>query len=393
MKRNKMKNRARKLISMVLATAILPCLFVSTAHAKEDKAMQYVDGNLDSLQVETGDLVYFGQDDDELSFDTCWQVLDAKQTNTGEDGMFLMTKNLVAYQDEKGILFEDTDNPVGNEYRGSTIQKFCGEFAETHFSDAENAAVIATSKSDAEFKTPVFFQGKNTTVNFDPAEGILDNDKVFLLSAEEVNNPEYGFTGDESRIATFNGVDSNWWLRSPHDYKFPLDVGFVFANGWQADLYVNGFSMLHTPYTARLALNLDASQILFATSVDAGSDMEAEIGMLEEVGTAETSQWKLTVKDEKRNEFQASRIFHLFGFCAIHFEGAETGENERVSAVIINDSGEVTYYGTVAKNKTDGFLLLNLQDKYDDGDTLYLFSENAADGTSTNYAGGLSKVL
>ena len=104
MKRNKMKNRARKLISMVLATAILPCLFVSTAHAKEDKAMQYVDGNLDSLQVETGDLVYFGQDDDELSFDTCWQVLDAKQTNTGEDGMFLMTKNLVAYQDEKGIL-------------------------------------------------------------------------------------------------------------------------------------------------------------------------------------------------------------------------------------------------------------------------------------------------
>ncbi len=158
-------------------------------------------------------------------------------------------------------------------------------------------------------------------------------------------------------------------------------------------MYVNGFSMLHTPYTARLALNLDASQILFATSVDAGSDMEAEIGMLEEVGTAETSQWKLTVKDEKRNEFQASRIFHLFGFCAIHFEGAETGENERVSAVIINDSGEVTYYGTVAKNKTDGFLLLNLQDKYDDGDTLYLFSENAADGTSTNYAGGLSKVL
>lgn len=355
--------------------------------------MQLLDGNLDSLQIKTGDLIYFGQNDDELSFDTCWQVLDAKHTNTNEDGMFLMTRNLVAHQDEKGILFEDTDDPVGNEYRGSTIQKFCTEFAETHFSDAENAAIIATSKSDAEFKTPVFFQGKNTTVNFDPAEGILDNDKVFLLSAEEVNNPEYGFTGDESRIATFNGVDSNWWLRSPHDYKYPLDVGFVFANGWQADLYVNGFSMLHTPYTARLALNLDTSQILFATSVDAGSDVETEVGTLEEVATADTSQWKLTIKDENRNEFQATRIFHLFGFCAIHFEGAKSGENERVSAIIVNGDGEITYYGTVAKDKTDGFLLMNLKDKYNDGDTLYLFSENETDGASTNYASDLSKVL
>ncbi len=388
-----MKKKIRKLVSMMLATAILPCIFVSTVHAEEGRVMQLLDGNLDSLQIKTGDLIYFGQNDDELSFDTCWQVLDAKHTNTNEDGMFLMTRNLVAHQDEKGILFEDTDDPVGNEYRGSTIQKFCTEFAETHFSDAENAAIIATSKSDAEFKTPVFFQGKNTTVNFDPAEGILDNDKVFLLSAEEVNNPEYGFTGDESRIATFNGVDSNWWLRSPHDYKYPLDVGFVFANGWQADLYVNGFSMLHTPYTARLALNLDTSQILFATSVDAGSDVETEVGTLEEVATADTSQWKLTIKDENRNEFQATRIFHLFGFCAIHFEGAKSGENERVSAVIVNGDGEITYYGTVAKDKTDGFLLMNLKDKYNDGDTLYLFSENETDGASTNYASDLSKVL
>lgn len=388
-----MKKKTRKLVSMVLATAILPCIFVSTVHAEEDRVMQLVDGNLDSLQIETGDLIYFGQNDDELSFDTCWQVLDAKHTNTNEDGMFLMTKNLVAHQDEKGILFEDTDDPVGNEYRGSTIQKFCSEFAETHFSDAENAAIIATSKSDAEFKTPVFFQGKNTTVNFDPAEGILDNDKVFLLSAEEVNNPEYGFTGDESRIATFNGVDSNWWLRSPHDYKYPLDVGFVFANGWQADLYVNGFSMLHTPYTARLALNLDASQILFATSVDAGSEMETEVGTLEEVATKETSQWKLTIKDKNRNEFQATRIFHLFGFCAIHFEGAKSGENERVSAIIVNGNGEITYYGTVAKDKADGFLLMNLKDKYNDGDMLYLFSENETDDASTNYASDLRKVL
>lgn len=388
-----MKKKIRKLVSMMLATAILPCIFVSTVHAEEGRVMQLLDGNLDSLQIKTGDLIYFGQNDDELSFDTCWQVLDAKHTNTNEDGMFLMTRNLVAHQDEKGILFEDTDDPVGNEYRGSTIQKFCTEFAETHFSDAENAAIIATSKSDAEFKTPVFFQGKNTTVNFDPAEGILDNDKVFLLSAEEVNNPEYGFTGDESRIATFNGVDSNWWLRSPHDYKYPLDVGFVFANGWQADLYVNGFSMLHTPYTARLALNLNTSQILFATSVDAGSDVETEVGTLEEVATADTSQWKLTIKDENRNEFQATRIFHLFGFCAIHFEGAKSGENERVSAVIVNGDGEITYYGTVAKDKTDGFLLMNLKDKYNDGDTLYLFSENETDGASTNYASDLSKVL
>lgn len=384
----------KKYISTLLAMAILLCIPVSTVHAEEaDKTMQLVNGNLESLQIETGDMIYLGQRNDDVSFDTCWQVLDASHTNTKENGIFLMTKNLVAYQDEKGILFEDTDNPVGNDYRGSTIQKFCTEFAQDNFSDAEKNAIISTSKSDDAFQTPFLLQGKQHTVNFDPAENILDNDKVFLLSAEEVNNPDYGFVDDSSRIATFNGVDSNWWLRSPHDDSFPLDAGFVFANGWQADLYVNGFSMLHTPYTARLALNLDAEQILFATSLDMDYDQNAEDGTLKQVETAETSQWKLTIKDETLRSFQADRIFYLFDFCLIHFEGAASGENEYVSAVIVNNDGEITYHGRLAQNKENGILFLNLKEKYTDGDTLYLFSEKVSTDTATNLASDLKQIL
>ena len=100
---------------------------------------------------------------------------------------------------------------------------------------------------------------------------------MFLLSAEEVHNTAYGFVDDTSRIATFNGAASNWWLRSPHDKSFPLDAGFVFASGSQADLYINGYSMLHTPYTARLAMNLNTNQILFASA--ANVKLSGETGM------------------------------------------------------------------------------------------------------------------
>lgn len=217
----------------------------------------------DASALSQGDLITFGQTDDSLSFDGVWQVLDPAKTNTGEDGMYIMTQHLVAPDTENGILFNDVETPVDNDYQGTTIQKFCTDFANDHFNDEEKDVIIKTYKSDPEYHTPTKLGDRDVLVDFDPAENILNGDQVFLLSAEEVNNEAYGFSDNESRVATYKGEAQNWWLRSPHDDDYPLDVGFVFANGWQADLYVNGFSMLHTPYTARLAMNIDTSKVSF----------------------------------------------------------------------------------------------------------------------------------
>lgn len=380
--------RITKVISMLLvATLTFSTPEIAVQAKVNDRTMQLLQDQ-NTSQVKSGDLIYYGKKDDKLSFDTIWQVLDAKKTNTNEPGMFLMTKNLVAYQTKKGILFEDTDKPTGNEYRGSTIQKFCTSFAKKHLVGSENDSVIATTKSDTEFKTT--FMGH--TVPFVAAENILDHDKVFLLSAEEVHNTAYGFVDDTSRIATFNGVASNWWLRSPHDKSFPIDAGFVFANGSQADLYVNGFSMLHTPYTARLAMNLDTKQILFASAANETLSGKTGMNALKKINTKDVSKWKLTVKDASRSKFSASSSSMSSDTCSVSFSGAKTSEQEYISAIIVNNKGEITYYGNIAKGKESGLLQINLKGKYEIGDTLYVFSEHVSKGTSTNYASDLVEI-
>ena len=377
-----------KAISMLLVAILALSTPGLTVQAKEnDRTMQLLQDQ-NTSQVKSGDLIYYGKKDKKLSFDTIWQVLDANKTNTDEQGMFLMTKNLVAHQTEKGILFQDTENPTDNEYRGSTIHKFCTAFAENHFADAENDAVIATSKSDEAYVST--FMGHS--VNFDPAEDILDNDKVFLLSAEEVNNADYGFVDDNSRKATFNDVASNWWLRSPHDDSFPIDAGFVFSSGSQADLYVNGFSMLHTPYTARLAMNLDTNQILFASAANVKLSGKAGKNALKKISTKDVSEWKLTVKDASRSKFKVSSSSMTTNTCSVRFSGAKSGKQEYVSAIIVNKKGNITYYGNIAKGKKSGLLKINIKNKYKDGDTLYVFSEHVSKGTSTNYASDLVEI-
>ncbi len=332
--------------------------------------------------VQQGDLISFGLTDEQICFDSIWRVLDSEKMNTGELGMFIMTENLVAPQDETGILFNDVEEPMNNDYQGSTIQQFCEAFIDNHFTAAEKTIIKETYKSDEDFQTATTLGGRNVSVKFDAAKNILEGDKVFLLSAEEVNNINYGFSDDSSRIATYQGVAANWWLRSPHDDSFPLDVGFVFDSGWQADLYVNGFSMLSSPYTARLAVNIDTDQITYVRN---SSNVEVE----EQTSPVK----KFAVKDEEHEMFEVSKIISIGDLCLLSFQGALSGDDEFVSAIITNVDVEITYYGTIEQNKERGIALLNLSGFMNQGDSLYVFSENVSENINSICTSDLIKVL
>lgn len=258
------KRRLKKFLSVTTALGIILSFSACKSdHTSQKEAQKDTQKTYDSSALSSGDLIIFGKEDDALSFDGQWRVLDPQKTNTGKDGMYLTSEHLVAPDTETGILFNDVENPTDNDYQDTTIWHFCSDFLQNHFTEDEQAVIIKTYKSDPEYHTPTKLGDRDVLVDFDPAENILNGDQIFLLSAEEVNNEAYGFSDNTSRIATFKGEAANWWLRSPHDDDYPLDVGFVFVNGWQADLYVNGFSMLHTPYTARLAMNIDTSKVVF----------------------------------------------------------------------------------------------------------------------------------
>lgn len=231
--------------------------------------------------IRDDDLVYFGTPDDATHFDGAWRVLDSEKTNTGEPGMFLLSENLIGSDTGGGVFFRNERDPKSNDYQDSDAQKWCSHFLETTFSEAEKAAILPTYKSDAAFAKEHIFEtpfsaadsggGMRAVVNFDAAEHILDGDKIFLLSAEEADSIRYGFDGNAARVAGFDGVAASWWLRSPHDPSFPVDVGIVFFNGWLLDFFENQDNVFGTgPVYMRPALNLDRSKVVFAEEVAEG---------------------------------------------------------------------------------------------------------------------------
>ena len=209
-----------------------------------------------------GDLIYFGKEDEPVGFSACWRVLDPEKTNMGTPGAFLLCETLIANEEGKGISFRQESDPLANTYKGSYAKAWCEEFYSAHFSETEKSYIIPTYKDDPAFAIRAgFAQGdRGPMVNFDPESKALDGDHLFLLSAEEGSNPDYGLGEEESRVAGLFGTAQSYWLRSPHDKSFANDVGMVFYNGWLMDFIQNSDNVFMTgPTCMRPALNLDLS--------------------------------------------------------------------------------------------------------------------------------------
>ena len=60
-----------------------------------------------SFQIKAGDILCFGTPDEASGFDGKWLVLDPDHTNTGEDGIFVVSLNLVGNDQGAPLLFRD----------------------------------------------------------------------------------------------------------------------------------------------------------------------------------------------------------------------------------------------------------------------------------------------
>ena len=255
--------------------------------------------------IRAGDILCFGTPDELSGFTGRWRVLDPAHTNTGEEGMFLVSLDLIGSDSGGTLLFRDigdvsvsfsdrgeayaAEHPGTTDYRDSHIRQWCAAFAQARFSEAERQALLPAFKSDEAIAIPglgIPLFGTTGTVDFDPAENVLSGDSVFLLSVEEAANASYGFGDDRSRVALFKGEPNGYWLRSPHIPTFPLDVGFVFPFGKIMDYPVSGKSLYTMNTYARPACNLDISRVAAAEKLTA---------------SGEAAFWRLTVKGSAPN--------------------------------------------------------------------------------------------
>lgn len=180
------------------------------------------------------------------------------------------------------------------------------------------------------------------------------------------------------------GRTNSWWLRSPFaDHVIKAGVGNLAG-------YV-GPEKVNEKCAARPALNLDFNAILFTSAASDGKKDTAVDGDLTEVGMG-NSEWKLTLKDTSRNFMAtaATSIMEAGQSIPVIYSGANTGDNEYVSAMIEDDSGTILYYGRIAQNSESGTADITIPSSLAPGKyTLRVFSEQYNGDYKTDYASAL----
>ena len=369
----------KRIFSTLLALCMLLCLMptgVFAAGADTGKAIQLVDGRT-AANISGGqnDNIYFGTWDEEP---IKWRVLDDK-TNTGGSGLFLLSDALLGTGWEGDVYFDNSGN-IRNAWQSSTAKTWCNKFYGSSFSNGEQGAVLATTKSDEAFT-------KGTGgISFDASENILNGDKVFFLSAEEAENSAYGFTDDNARIANYGNSPGVWWLRSP--YTFPNYAGYagvVFGNGPVYPCVVSSVR------AARPAFNLNLNSVLFASAAVGGKPD----GGLAPISEYTGNEWKLTLKDSNRNfaVTETTVSGDPGDTVTLHYTGATAGINEYISVILADNSG-AQYYGRVAQPTAEnGTVEIKIPSDIAPGDyTLKVFNEQYNGDYNTDYASNFTDI-
>ena len=393
----------QRISAFLLCLALLVGLLPSAAFATgSDKAIMLGTGNISGYDSTNGyDYIYYGEWDNSP---IKWRVLD-DQTNTESVGLFLLSDVLLGTSADGGVYFDNTE-PYSNAWQGSDAQSWCKDFAGEDgagsavtdaFTADELGAILATTKSDKEFTS------STNQIPFAASENILNGDKVFFLSAEEAENSAYGFANDNARIANYGGSAVVWWLRSPYDI-LKYSAGAVYYNGIVSYNYY-----VDDDWAARPAFNLDLNSVLFTSAAEGGKIPAAGSGGTQggeaadaifEISDYSGNEWKLTLLDEAHKNFEISNATtnSSGNTIAFSYSGAQTGANEYISVVIV-ENGAITHYGRILQldgttNGASGTASLTLPAgiALDNNTKLYVFNEQYNGDKMTDYASQLKEI-
>lgn len=377
----------KRILSILTVLALCLGLLPTTVFAADgDKAIMLGTNGISGYDsTNSYDYIYFGNwkalDQYTTTGPIKWRVLD-DQTNTGGDGLFLLSDVLFGKGNQYGGGVCFNQDRSSNVWQGSAAQAWCQNFYGSSFSTGEQGAVFATTKTDAEY------QASSGALSNTYGVSELKADKVFFLSAEEAENSAYGFINDAARLAYYGNGNKYgaWWLRSPVKQEGEKVAGTITRspgslNGNYVD---NDYS-----YSARPAFNLNLDAVLFTSAAVGGKSANGMESGLTAVDAYDGSEWKLTLLDDSR-DFDVTET-DISGdpgdTITLRYTGATTGDNEYISVILAAESS-VQYYGRIAKATTEeGEISLTIPDTLAEGTyTLNVFNEQCNGDYKTDYA-------
>lgn len=345
----------KRVFAAILAMAMALVLLPATTRAAGESGIQ-----LGTDGIGTDDEVYFGNYSEAgTTYDVPWRVL-----STGGTSAFLLSKYALGM-----VPFR----PSGTDYSGSTLQAAMDGIY-NGFDTGEKGAVVATELTDVS----------------------VTGAHLYPLSSDEASNRGY-FADDADRIAQYirHLTIAMWWLRSSVN---PVSVDIVDNHGYNG----GGFDV-YNPVGVRPAFNLDLNAVLF-TSAAAGGKPSGTVGagaLHPNVTPSGAAAWKLTLLDNANHgAFDATTTAVSTTPAgvnvSIRYTNATTGTNEYLSAMLVNGSNQVLYYGRLKKlaSSTDasGEQVIAIPALAVGSYRLKVFNEQYNGDYNTDYASALKDV-
>lgn len=217
---------------------------------------------------------------------------------------------------------------------------------------------------------------------------IVTSSFFWLLSeAEAANVP----------VSIRSEADSHWWLRSPGYTS--RDTAFIFKDSEDSN-HIDYGTATYEYGVIRPACYLNSKNVLFTSSPEFGKvSNEVGVDCLREVDTTPYTDWKVTLHDSDRDDFQASisddvclheTEDYFSWYIPVEFSGAGTNENDFVSAMITDEEGNILYYGNLSNGSetspADGAYLRIPNGLKVGNYQLHIFDEEVNGGNNTDYS-------
>ncbi len=393
----------RRILPLLLIACLVMAMLPAAALAADTgKAIQLVSGgSAANIGGSQKDNVFFGnyfQSNRTTKDPVKWRVL----SNAGRQLFLLSDQNLDALQyhtEQEDVTWEtSTIRSWLNGYDasantgGSNGIDYTGDnFLNTAFSAKEQTAIAETNVVNDD--------NDETGADIPIDAGDDTTDRIFLLSLTETYNkkyfPNYCFSTNTAYVADGGkfgysmygvGESDSWWLRSPGSYRWY--AAFI---EWEDGSSVSDGNPVNNESTAvRPAFNLNLSSVLFTSAADGGKPANGLAAVADYSG----SDWKLTLLDSSRT-FAVSNAMLGGNTVTFSYSGAQTGVNEYLSAVIMDQNGTIAYYGRILQpTSASGKASLTLPSGVTLSDTtmLYVFNEQYNGDKLTDYASKLCQV-
>lgn len=373
-----MKKRYQKIGSSIIVFALVLTYLIKNAPesnyknpkqlpVQEKHSMMFADEAVEKIAKGTAgqfEGLYFGNDQDH-----CWNIINPREDTFFDEFGKPIKSMLISSINLKNTSKFDEKNNI---YKDSILRQKEIELVSKMLAPIEQEAIFNTTLPGGE----VIDAGSYTYI-----ESELFGDKFFAPTVKIMSSSDYGL---EDRHYRQQG--NYYWLSSmPKDKSV---AGYISKCGVFTQI-----NPAMSNYSVMTVANLNPDAVLFFSSAKDGkvSDGIGSQALKQVSFESSIKNYRLTLKD-------TTQTLHISNLVKdkkqVSFDYHVTGQNNRLSAIVVNKEKKIIYYGHLAdlSSNKDGQAKIELPADYQKGYHLYGFSEQYNGDYQTDYASKLVKL-